>query len=74
MRELEQRYYSEPMTKYSNLWLQKKNSSFLKWKKLRTEKPINDTRGTCFVNVFKAGDISAKFKYGKTELLQFLKK
>ena len=49
-------------------------SSFLKWKKLRTEKPINDTRGTCFVNVFKAGDISAKFKYGKTELLQFLKK
>ena len=25
-------------------------------------------------NVLKAGDISAKFKYGKTELLQFLKK
>ena len=36
--------------------------------------PNNDTCGTSFINVFKAGDISAKFKYGKTELLQFLKK
>ena len=36
--------------------------------------PNNDTCGTSFINVYKAGDISAKFKYGKTELLQFLKK
>lgn len=27
-----------------------------------------------FSKRLKAGDISAKFKYGKTELLQFLKK